>query len=184
MVQDENRRPIVLIGLMGAGKTSVGRRLAEQLNWPFVDSDDEIESAAGCTIADIFDIYGEPAFRDVERRVLERLLAMGPSIIATGGGAFINEDIRGLIKDQALSVWLQADLDLLVARTAGRTHRPLLNAGDPREILGRLIDQRYPIYAEADITIHSHDESINETVDKILRALPPINHRLNEDPPS
>ncbi len=165
-------RPVVLIGLMGAGKSSVGLRLAETLGAPFVDSDAEIERAAGMTISEIFASLGEPAFRDGERRVIARLLAERPQVIATGGGAFLNAETRGAIAERAVSVWLKADLDTLVARTAGRTHRPLLNQGNPREILARLIEERYPVYAEADCHVESlRDQSHEAMAARILRAL-------------
>lgn len=164
-------RPIVLVGLMGAGKTSVGRRLAARLGLPFVDADAEIEQAAGCTIADIWDRYGEAEFREGERRVITRLLANEPVVIATGGGAFINPDTRAAIRRHAVSLWLRCPLSVLVRRVSGRTHRPLINQGDPAEILGRLIDQRHPIYAEADLIIDCSDDSIEITVAKVENAL-------------
>lgn len=163
-------RPVVLVGLMGAGKSSVGQRLAQMVGVRFSDSDAEIEAAAGMSIPDIFQAYGEEAFRDGERRVIERLLHARPSVIATGGGAFMSEETRGLIAEKALSVWLVADLDLLVSRTAGRTHRPLLNSGDPRETLAKLIETRYPVYAEAELHVHSsagqsHDDMARRIID-------------------
>ena len=148
-------RPLVLIGLMGAGKSSVGLRLAKALDVPFVDSDDEIEKAAALTIPEIFEKYGEPHFRSGERRVIARLLTEQPRVIATGGGAFMDAETRAVIADSAVSVWLRADLDVLVARTAGREHRPLLNQGNPREILAGLIAQRYPVYELADVAVNS-----------------------------
>ncbi|MBK0398429.1 shikimate kinase [Limibaculum sp. M0105] len=163
------RRPIVLIGLMGAGKSSVGQRLAERLGVPFADSDAEIERAAAMSIAEIFERYGEPHFRDGERRVIARLLQEPPMVLATGGGAFMNPETRALIAQGATSVWLKAGLDLLVSRTAGRTHRPLLNRGNPRETLARLIRDRYPVYAEAAVTVESeagftHDEMASRII--------------------
>ena len=157
------RRPVVLIGLMGAGKSSVGQRLAKMLGVDFVDSDNEIETAAAMTIPEIFAKYGEDHFRSGERRVIARLVTETPRIIATGGGAFMDPETRAVIADGAVSVWLRADLDVLVSRTAGRTHRPLLNKGNPREILAGLIDQRYPVYALADVAVDSlHITLINE----------------------
>lgn len=165
-------RPVVLVGLMGAGKTSVGTRLAARLGAPFRDSDDEVEKAAAMTIPEIFERFGEAEFRDGERRVIRRLLEGPPQVLATGGGAFMNAETRALINELAVSVWLKADLDLLVARTEGRTHRPLLNRGNPREVLARLIDERYPVYAEADVVVESRPgQSHNEMAARIVCAL-------------
>lgn len=164
-------KSLVLVGLMGAGKSSVGRRLAGRLGLPFFDADHEIETAAGCSIADLFARYGEPAFRDGERRVMARLLAGPCAVIATGGGAFIDDQTRALIARAAISVWLRADLDLLVKRTAGRDHRPLLKQGEPRQILANLIEQRHPIYREADLVVDSLDQPTEMTVQTVLRAL-------------
>ena len=148
-------RPVGLIGLMGAGKSSVGARLAELLGVRFRDSDAEIEKAANMTVPEIFERYGEGYFRDGERKVIARLLGGKPKVLATGGGAFMNEETRKLIAERAVSVWLTAELDLLVNRTVGRTHRPLLNQGDPRAVLAGLIETRYPVYAEADVQVES-----------------------------
>lgn len=170
----QNRIPkkiIVLVGLMGAGKSCVGRRIAQQLDIPFLDADAEVEAAAGCSIVDIFERYGEEEFRDGERRVIARLLDGPLSVIATGGGAFIDEQTRKLIRENAMSVWLRADLDTLVSRTAGRTHRPLLNGENPREVLSSLIDERYPIYAEADVTVDTGADSANVTCARVLDAI-------------
>ena len=162
---------IVLVGLMGAGKSCVGRRVAQRLNIPFLDADAEVEAAAGCSIVDIFEQYGEDAFRDGERRVIARLLDGPTSVIATGGGAFVDEQTRALIIEKGLSVWLRADLDTLVARTSGRNHRPLLNNGNQRETLSALIDQRYPVYAEADLVIDTGSDSANVTCSRVIDAL-------------
>ncbi len=162
---------IVLVGLMGAGKSSIGRRLATRLNMKFTDADAEIEAAAGCTIADFFERHGEPAFREGERRVIARLLGHGPRVLATGGGAFIDPETRRLLRDKAITVWLHAELDLLVERCARRNTRPLLRTGDPREILASLIEERYPIYRQADITVEADDGPHAATVDKIITAL-------------
>ncbi|NBC33073.1 MAG: shikimate kinase [Alphaproteobacteria bacterium] len=162
---------LVLVGLMGAGKTAVGRRLAARLGLPFVDADHEIEAAAGCSIEDIFERYGEPAFRDVERRVIERLLQEPVHVMSAGGGAFIEPETRALIRAQALSLWLRAPVELLLARTARRSNRPLLKRGDPREILTRLKAERDPLYAEADMAIDSEDGPIDATVDRALEVL-------------
>ncbi|MEM8915874.1 MAG: shikimate kinase [Pseudomonadota bacterium] len=165
-------KSIAMIGLMGAGKTAIGRRLARRIDLPFVDADDEIERAAGCSISDIFEIYGEVAFRDVERRVIDRLLEDRPiSVISTGGGAFMDPDTRKAIAGGAISVWLEADLDVLVERTSRRTHRPLLRDGDPATILKGLMDQRYPVYAEAALTVKSENCPVERTVDRVITAL-------------
>lgn len=162
---------IVLVGLMGAGKSCIGRKLAARLGLPFVDADAEIEKAAGCAISEIFEQHGEQAFRDGERRVIARLLEDGPKVVATGGGAYMDIKTRKTIARRAVSVWLRADLDLLVRRTSRRNTRPLLRTGDPREILGRLIDERYPVYAKADITVDSEDAPPEKTVKRVLDAL-------------
>jgi shikimate kinase len=164
-------RTVVLVGLMGAGKSCVGRRLASRLGLSFVDADAEFEAAAGCTISDYFARYGEAAFREGERKVIARLLDAEPVILATGGGAFVDPDTRDRIKQTGISVWIRADLDLLLKRTVGRDHRPLLKQGDPREILGRLMDIRYPLYAEADITVDSSDEAPEATVARVMAGL-------------
>ncbi len=165
-------RTVVLVGLMGAGKSAIGRRLATRLHLPFRDADTEIEAAAGCTIAEIFARDGEPVFRSVERRIISRLVKDEPvHILATGGGAFMDPETRAVIREHGVSVWLRAELDVLVARTARRTHRPILNQGDPRAILGRLIEQRYPIYAEADLTVVSDERPPDVTVELVIDAL-------------
>lgn len=164
-------RTIVLVGLMGAGKSCVGRRLAARLERPFLDADDEIVKAAGLSIADIFKVYGEPAFRDCERKVMARLLDGPPIVLAAGGGAFMDPETRALIRAGAVSVWLRADLDILVSRTVGRTHRPLLNSGDPRAKLQALMTERYPVYAEADVTVETGAESADHTTREVLKAL-------------
>jgi shikimate kinase len=176
------RRSIVLVGLMGAGKSTVGRRLAERLDMPFVDADLEIERAAGKTIPEIFTDHGEPYFRDGERRVISRLLDQGPQVLATGGGAFMNPETRKLIAGRGLSVWLRAELPLLMKRVRRRSNRPLLDTADPEAVMRQLIDERYPVYAEAAITIDSRDLSHNVIVNDLLQALvdyfsPPQGHR-------
>lgn len=171
---DRNLPPttFVLVGMMGAGKTCIGKRMSEHLGARFSDADDEIEAAAGCSIEDIFEIYGEAAFRDVERRVIARLLEVPPPhIIATGGGAFMNPETRRKIKQNALSVWLRADLDLLLSRVARRNDRPLLKKGDQRRTMEALIRDRYPVYGEADIVIDTCRESPDGTVEKVLDAV-------------
>jgi shikimate kinase len=164
-------RAIVLVGLMGAGKTSIGRRLAEKLGVPFVDADHEIEAAAGKSIPDIFAEHGEPHFRDGERRVIARLLDNGNQVLATGGGAFMNSETRARIKERAVSVWLKADLDLLMKRVSKRGGRPLLANNNPEAVMRKLIEDRYPIYAEADITVESADVQHGVMVNEVLAAL-------------
>jgi shikimate kinase len=164
-------RTLVLVGLMGAGKSSVGRRLAARLALPFTDADQEIEAAAGMTISEIFGRHGEPAFRDGERRVIARLLGDPIHVLATGGGAFMDERTRAVIHERAVSIWLRAELDELVRRVSRRTDRPLLKGADPRVVLERLIAERYPIYAQADVTVPSSSGSADETVDRIVAQL-------------
>ncbi len=164
-------RSIVLVGLMGAGKTTVGRRLANRLDLPFVDADTEIEKAAGSSIADIFKEFGEAHFRDGEQRVIQRLLNDGPQVLATGGGAFMNPKTREAAKGNGISVWLKADLDVLMKRVSRRSHRPLLQNDDPAAVMKRLIDERYPIYATADLTIESKEGPHDAVVDEIVHAL-------------
>jgi shikimate kinase / 3-dehydroquinate synthase len=164
-------RSIVLVGLMGAGKTSIGRRLAARLGMPFRDADAEIELAAGCTISELFSRYGEAAFRDGERRVIRRLLGGDPIVLALGGGAFMDPTTRATVRQQGVSVWLRCKLPILVRRVAGRDHRPLLAQGNPAEILGRLMHIRHPIYAEADIVVDCSDESPEVTTGRVLGAV-------------
>ena len=165
------RETIVLVGLMGVGKTTVGRRLANCLGIPFVDADAEIEKAAGCEISSIFKSYGEAAFREGEKKVICRLLSDPPHVLATGGGAFMNDTTREAIKDRATSVWLDADIDTLVERTGRKNTRPLLANGDPKEILTNLANERNPIYAEADIRVLSGTGPHEEVVNAVLTAL-------------
>jgi shikimate kinase len=164
-------RPLVLVGLMGAGKSCIGRRLAQRLRLPFVDADREIEQAAGCSIPEIFARHGEQAFRDGERRVILRLLESPPFVLATGGGAFMDPRTRAVIREKAISIWLRADLDLLVRRTGRRGDRPLLQVDDPRAKLAELMTTRYPIYAEADLTVDSQDGPPDATLERVLAAL-------------
>lgn len=171
LVASLDRRSVVLVGMMGAGKSSVGRRLATRLGLPFVDADVEIEQAAGMSIPDIFAIHGEPYFRSGEARVIARLIEQGPQVLATGGGAYVNVATRDLIRAKGVSVWLKADLDVLLKRIKRRSDRPLLKSGDPSETLTRLMDQRYPIYAEADLTIQSRDVAHEAIVEDIVTAL-------------
>jgi shikimate kinase len=165
------RRSIVLIGMMGAGKSSIGRRLATELGLPFVDADSEIEAAAGMTIPEIFEAHGEPYFRSGEARVIARLLDSGPQVLASGGGAFINPQTRDLIRGRGVSVWLKADAEVLLRRIRRRSDRPLLKTDDPEQTLRRLIDERYPVYAEADVTVCSRDVAHEAIVADILAAL-------------
>jgi len=164
-------RSIVLVGLMGAGKTSIGRRMAARLGVPFRDADAEIELAAGCSIPELFRRYGERHFRDGERRVIRRLLAGDPLVLATGGGAFMDPDTRAAIRDSAVSIWLRCRLATLVRRVATRNTRPLLQGGNPAEILGRLMEQRHPIYAEADMIVDCGEEPPDHTTSKVLQGL-------------
>jgi shikimate kinase len=165
------QKSVVMVGLMGCGKSAVGRRLAAKLGLPFVDADEEIEKAAGKSIEDIFAEHGEPYFRDGERKVLARLLRSGPQVLATGGGAFMNAETRQAIAQSGISVWLKADLPLLVRRVAKRNNRPLLKAGNPEDVMQALMDARYPVYAEADITVESRDVPHEVIVGEILERL-------------
>lgn len=164
-------RSIVLIGLMGAGKTAVGRRLANRLELPFVDADTEIEVAAGASISEIFAEHGEGYFRQGERKVIKRLLEEGRQVLATGGGAYMNPETRATIKARGLSVWLKADLKVLLKRVGRRDNRPLLAGGDPEKVMKRLIEERYPIYAEADLTVESRDVPHDVIVGAVIDAL-------------
>ncbi|MEO1657212.1 MAG: shikimate kinase [Pseudomonadota bacterium] len=164
-------KPVVLVGLMGAGKTTTGRRLAKRLGIEFADADDEIEEAAGMRIADIFEIYGEAEFRAGERKVMQRLLSGPPHVLATGGGAFMNDETRALVKETSTSVWLRADLATHVRRTAMRDTRPILRQGNPEDILRKLLKERSPIYAQADITVDSDDGAHADTCGRIVEAL-------------
>jgi shikimate kinase len=164
-------RSIVLVGMMGAGKTSVGKRLAARLELPFVDADHEIEVAADRTVSEIFEEHGEAHFRDGERKVIARLLESGPQILATGGGAFISEETRDQISQKGISIWLNADFDTLMKRVRRRTTRPLLQQPDPEGIMKRLIEERYPVYAQADIEVMSQDGPHEQVVEDVVQAL-------------
>lgn len=164
-------RSIVMVGLMGCGKSAVGRRLAAKLDLPFVDADEEIERAAGKSINEIFAEHGEPHFREGERKVICRLLAAGPQVLATGGGAFINAETRAKIKAAGISIWLKAELPVLMKRVAKRDTRPLLRTGDPEQVMRQLMEARYPIYAEADITVDSRDVAHEVMVEDVISAL-------------
>jgi shikimate kinase len=164
-------RSIVLVGMMGAGKSSIGRRLAGRMNIPFVDADAEIEAAASMSIADIFAVHGEPYFRSGEARVIARLLEQGPQVLATGGGAFMNAQTRATVRTKAISVWLKADLDVLTRRLRRRNDRPLLKTEDPVATLTDLLAVRDPVYAEADVTVISRDVTHEVIVDEIIAAV-------------
>ncbi len=169
------QRSVVLVGLMGCGKSAIGRRLAVRLGLPFVDADEEIEKAADKSIGEIFEDHGEEEFRHGERKVIARLLGDGPQVLATGGGAFMNEETRSNVANAGISVWLKADMPVLMRRVARRDNRPLLKTGDPEAVMRRLMDERYPVYATADITISSrdvpHDAIVLEIVDALRRKL-------------
>ena len=164
-------RSIVLVGMMGAGKSTIGRRLSARLRLPFLDADIEIETAAGMSIPDIFETRGEADFRDGEARVIARLLDNGPAVLATGGGAFMREETRQRIRDKAISIWLKADADIIMRRVKRRADRPLLQTADPAATVGRLIEEREPVYQHADITIWSRDVPHEKIVEECLDAL-------------
>jgi shikimate kinase len=165
------QRSIVLVGMMGSGKSSIGRRVAARLGIPFVDADTEIEKAAGMTITDIFALRGEAEFRSGEARVILRLLEGGPQVLSTGGGAFMNPDTRAAISAKGISIWLNAELDVLMKRVRRRQDRPLLKTDDPAATLRKLIEERYPTYALADLTVESRDVPHDRIVDEIIGAL-------------
>ena len=173
-------RTIALVGLMGAGKSSVGRRLASVLGLPFRDADEEVERAAGRSVAEIFAELGEAAFRDGERRVISRLLDEPPHVLATGGGAFMNPETRQLLLERTIAVWLKADIELLARRVARKTDRPLLQGKDPREVLEALAKVREPVYAEAHVTVDSDETPHGVTVQAVVDAL---TARLSVEPP-
>ncbi|WP_084399303.1 shikimate kinase [Henriciella aquimarina] len=164
-------RTIALVGLMGAGKSTVGRRLAETLGREFHDSDEEIEKAAGLAISDIFTLHGEAEFRRGERRVLERLLNEKPHVLATGGGAYLDPETRDLLREKAITIWLNADLETLWRRVSRRSHRPLLQTENPKGVLSQLLTERTPIYEQADLVVRSQEGPHKATVDSILKAL-------------
>lgn len=164
-------RSLVLIGLMGCGKSAIGRRLATKLSLPFIDADEEIERVAQQSISEIFAQYGESFFRERERMVIARLLANGPQVLATGGGAFINPQTREAVREHGISIWLKAELPVLMRRVMKRNTRPLLKTDDPEAVMRRLMEERYPIYAEADITVESRDVMHETIVAEIVEAL-------------
>src|ERR1700686_501765 len=164
-------RSVVLVGMMGAGKSTIGRRLSARLRLPFLDADTEIEAAGGMSIADIFETHGEPQFRDGEARVIARLLDSGPAVLATGGGAFMREETRNRIGAKAVSIWLKADTDIIMRRVKRRADRPLLQTADPAATVGRLISEREPVYQRADLTIWSREVPHEKIVDECIEGL-------------
>ncbi len=164
-------KTLVLVGLMGAGKTSVGRKLAQTLQFPFADSDHEIENVSRMTVPELFETYGEVEFRALEQRVVTRLVADGPAVIGTGGGAFMNADTRAAIRANGISIWLKADLETLMERVARRQNRPLLKTPDPRAVMRKLMEDRYPVYGEADVTVVSRDARHATIAAEIIEAV-------------
>ena len=175
-------KSIALIGMMGVGKTSVGRLLAHKLGLPFIDADSEIEQAAQATISEIFERDGEAVFRSGERRVIARLLDGPVCVLATGGGAFMSDETRDKIHQRAISIWLRAELDLLARRIGRRRDRPLLNSGNPRDTLARLLAVRGPIYGQADITVESGDQAPDQVAEAVIAALQAFLERQNAKP--
>jgi shikimate kinase len=165
------KRSVVIVGLMGAGKSTIGKRVAQMLGLNFADADTEIETASRMTIPELFENYGEPEFRDLERRVIKRILRSGPRVLATGGGAFMNEATRKAIAKAGISVWLKAELDVLMERVSRKSNRPLLKTADPRATMQKLMDDRYPVYALADLTIISRDEKKDVMASEVVEAL-------------
>ncbi|MVA96153.1 shikimate kinase [Nitratireductor sp. CAU 1489] len=165
------KKTIVFIGLMGAGKTAIGRKVAQMLDLPFIDSDHEIEAVSRLSVADLFTLYGENEFRSLERRVIARLLDGGGRVVSTGGGAFMNEQTRQAIAERAISVWLKADIDVLMERVMKNRNRPLLKNPDPRAVMERLMAERHPVYALADLTVRSRDEPKEVIAQEALEAL-------------
>jgi len=170
-VQQPIDKSIVLIGMMGAGKSSIGRRVATRLSLPFIDADAEIEAAAGCSITEIFERYGEEEFRAGERRIVARLLAGPAHVLAAGGGAFMNEQTRKIIAIRGISIWLRADLEVLLQRVSRRTDRPMLQVADQRTSLIELMERRNPLYARADLTVESTDGPLEQTADRVIEVL-------------
>lgn len=161
-------RPVSLVGMMGAGKTRLGKMLSESLEIPFIDSDEEIEKASGLSIPEIFEKFGEPYFRDGERRVIKRLMGQGVRVIATGGGAILNPDTASELWSQTLAIWVKADLDVMLERTGKSDKRPLLKSGDPKEIMMRLMEVRYPIYQQAHIVVESHGGPAEDLLEQAI----------------
>ncbi len=180
-----DKRVLVLVGLMGAGKSVIGKRVATMLRLPFYDSDQEIEKAAQMTITELFEIYGESEFRALEQRVILNLIKKSPLVLATGGGAYINENIRKAIHQNGISIWLKVDLDILMKRVSKHPARPLLQTANPKETMQKLMEQRYPIYAKANLTINSHKESRHTVAQNVIRSVQhylytEINNRDNQ----
>jgi shikimate kinase len=165
------RRSIVFVGLMGAGKTAIGRKVAGELGLPFVDSDQEIEAASRMTIPELFERYGEAEFRALEQRVIARVLETGPQVLSTGGGAFMNAHTREIIASHSVSVWLKADIDVLMERVSKKQNRPLLKTADPRATMERLMAERYPVYATADVTVVTRDERKEVIAAEVIASL-------------
>ena len=168
---DADKRFVVLVGLMGSGKTIIGRRISDAIGLPFVDTDEEVVKAAGCPIPEIFARFGEEEFRSGERRVIQRILEGPPAVIATGGGSFMDAGTRSAIAKHSVTIWLHAGLDTLVERTQRKNPRPLLRSGDPREILARLMEERYPIYGKADIIVEVGAEHADQTAKRAMSKL-------------
>lgn len=164
-------RALVLVGLMGAGKSTIGKKVASLLGLPFKDADTEIEAVSRMSVPELFSSYGEPEFRDLERRVIQRLLEAGPMVLATGGGAYINAETRESIAEAGISLWLNADLDILMDRVSRRQNRPLLQNGDPRSVMRRLMDERYPIYAQSELTVMSRDDRKEVISQEVIETL-------------
>ncbi|WP_273722484.1 shikimate kinase [Bartonella sp. AU18XJBT] len=180
-----DKRALVLVGLMGAGKSVIGKRVATMLRLPFYDSDQEIEKAAQMTITELFEIYGESEFRALEQRVILNLMKKNPLVLATGGGAYINENIRKAIHKNGISIWLKVDLDILMQRVSKHPTRPLLQTANPKETMQKLMEQRYPIYEKANVTINSHKESRHTVAQNVIRSVQhylytEINNRDNQ----
>ena len=171
LLQRLGKRSIVFVGLMGAGKTVIGRKVAAALDLPFIDSDHEIETVSRMTVPELFQRYGEPEFRALEQRVIQRVLESGPQVLSTGGGAFMNAQTRGFILEQGVSVWLKADIDTLMERVGKKPNRPLLQGPDPRGVMQRLMAERYPVYATADVTVLTRDERKEVIADEVIAAL-------------
>ncbi|MDR3285676.1 MAG: shikimate kinase [Holosporales bacterium] len=164
-------KTIALVGLIGSGKTSIGRRLAKRLEMQFFDSDQEVEFSAGCSMREIYSVFGEKSLRDGERRVIARLLDQPPHVLATGGASVLDKETQTLLKEKAITVWLNADLETLVTRVSRRTDRPLIQNGNQREVLEGLIEQCYPVYKESDIQVCTFDEATNSTVDRVIQSI-------------
>ncbi|MDM7849508.1 shikimate kinase [Pseudochrobactrum kiredjianiae] len=175
-----NQRPVVLVGLMGAGKSTIGKKMAAMLELPFYDLDTEIENVSRMSVTELFSSYGEPEFRDLERRVMQRLLEGGSMILATGGGAFMNEQTRENIAEAGISLWLNAELDVLMERVLRRHDRPLLKNDDPRAVMQKLMTERYPVYATADLSIMSRDEKREVIAQEVINLL--LNHLRKTEP--